>query len=190
MDYPAQCPDSQDIGQNQDAARPQDTLNIPPACISQTTQDPIASSSVAPKPADGVSYTTAELTSLLTSLETRLSGFAEALLGVGECLDSLQTQIKELRTSRDRADGNGSESGSEAEAKEEVKNIGGGQYGNEDGRTTREGREERWQGANDGSADASEEEKRGDGETGLGNMISGFVFGGDESDNVLSKESS
>ncbi|KAM3414117.1 hypothetical protein BST61_g10775 [Cercospora zeina] len=197
MDDRAQCPNSQDVGESQDACQPQqdslnippacqpqqDSLNIPPACISQPSQNPTAACSIPLEPADGVSYTTSELTTFLTSLETRLTGFAEALLGVGECLDSLQLQIKELRDRRDkeagdRADGSESDSGSEAEAKKEGEQVGEGQYEAPDGQAL----------GTNGGADTSEEERKGGDETGLGDMISGFVFGDDdESGDVLQK---
>lgn len=163
----------------------QDTLNIPPPCRSQscTAQDSTSPTPLAP--ADGESYTTVELTALFSSFEIRLTGFAEALLGVGECLDSLQIQIKELRQN---VNGNkrGEESESDSEAEVEPKEQGTegaganehGFGGEGSGNVGMESVEEEERRVIDGPRTVNTETDAD--ENGLGNMISGFVFGNDE----------
>ncbi|GIZ48292.1 hypothetical protein CKM354_001136000 [Cercospora kikuchii] len=176
MDYEAQPKNSLQM---------QDSLNIPTACIGQSNTIPDSISPAPPAPANGESYTTTELTALFSSLETRLTGFAEALLGVGECLDSLQIQIKELRQN---VNGNkrGEESESDSEAEVEPKEQGTegaganehGFGGEGSGNVGMESVEEEERRVIDGPRTVNTETDAD--ENGLGNMISGFVFGNDE----------
>ncbi|KAI5364092.1 hypothetical protein Slin14017_G060560 [Septoria linicola] len=155
-------------------------------------------------PANGTTYTTPELTTLFTTLESRLTGYAESLLGVARCLDSLQEQITAFRDQQ----GRGSESGSErGEGEEEDRRGDGGGDGAGEKHAVREeecegqrsigvgerlrvdvvGREgeEEWRGGEGGGerlGGGEKPENGGDGEVndgGLGNMLSGFVFGDD-----------
>ena len=45
----------------------------------------------------GLSYSTSEIDSMFQNIEDRLTGYAESLLGVARCLDSLQSQISDLK---------------------------------------------------------------------------------------------
>ncbi|PPJ49968.1 hypothetical protein CBER1_04705 [Cercospora berteroae] len=172
--------------QAQDPLQTQDSLNISTTCTEQSSTALDSISPAPPAPADGESYTTAELTALFNSLETRLTGFAEALLGVGECLDSLQTQIKELRDSRGKSNArkdkeSDSDSEGEVEHKEQtpegvgIDEHGAGAEGN-DSLGVDSVEEERK--VIDGPRTVNTETDAD--ENGLGNMISGFVFGNDE----------
>ncbi|CAK1366768.1 hypothetical protein CB0940_10140 [Cercospora beticola] len=181
MDYEVQ---SQIPLEQREALRTQDGINIPSACTEQSSTIPDSISPAPPAPADGQSYTTAELTSLFTSLETRLTGYAEALLGVGECLDSLQLQIKELRESihgNNRVEESDSESEAEVKPKQQAnEGVGADEHGigaGGDGNVGVEGVEEERR-VIDGSRTVNTETDAD--ENGLGNMISGFVFGDDE----------
>lgn len=174
--------------QPRESVQTQDIIDIPPACTGQTSTipDSYSFSPAPPAPANGESYTTAELTALFTSLETRLTGYAEALLGVGECLDNLQLQIKELRDIRGKNNAekdNESDSDSEVEAEPRERMTEG--VGADDHGTGAEGNDnlgvdsvEEGGRAIDGAETVNTETDAD--ENGLGNMINGFVFGNDE----------